>query len=86
MLFRSKDVYGAVVHSFDRPVVAIFYIVANIALGVHLFHGVWSLFQSLGWNNPRFNKWRKAIAVGFATVIVVGNVSFPVAVMAGVVG
>ena len=81
-----KDVYGAVVYSFDRVPVAIFYIIANIALGVHLFHGVWSLFQSLGWNNPRFNKWRQAMATGFAAVIVVGNVSFPVAVMAGIVG
>ena len=81
-----KDVYGAVVTSFDRPVVAIFYILANIALGVHLFHGVWSLFQSLGWNNPRFNKWRQALATAFATIVVVGNVSFPVAVMAGIVG
>ena len=60
--------------------------ISNIALGVHLFHGVWSLFQSLGWNNPRFNKWRQAMATGFAAVIVVGNVSFPVAVMAGIVG
>jgi succinate dehydrogenase / fumarate reductase cytochrome b subunit len=51
-----------------------------------LFHGVWSLFQSLGWNNPRFNKWRRAIATAFATIIVVGNVSFPIAVLAGVVG
>jgi len=81
-----KDVYAAVVHSFERVPVAIFYVLANIALGVHLFHGVWSLFQSLGWNNPRFNKWRQALATGFAAVIVVGNVSFPVAVMAGIVG
>jgi succinate dehydrogenase / fumarate reductase cytochrome b subunit len=81
-----KDVYGAVVYSFDRIPVAIFYIVANIALGVHLFHGVWSLFQSMGWNNPRFNKWRRQIAVGIATLVVVGNVSFPVAAMAGIIG
>ena len=69
-----------------RPPVAILYIVANIALGIHLFHGVWSLFQSMGWNNPRFNKWRRGLAIGFATVIVVGNVSFPIAVLAGIVG
>ena len=61
------------------------YIVANIALGIHLFHGAWSLFQSMGWNNPRFNKWRRGFAIGFATLIVVGNVSFPVAVLAGIV-
>lgn len=81
-----KDVYGAVAFSLNRVPVAIFYVLANIALGTHLFHGVWSLFQSLGWNNPRFNKWRRTLASAFATVIVVGNVSFPIAVLAGVVG
>ena len=80
-----KDVYAAVVHSFERVPVSIFYILANLALGTHLFHGVWSLFQSLGWNNPRFNRWRRAIATGVAGLVVVGNVSFPVAVMAGIV-
>lgn len=80
-----KDVYGAVVYSFNRVPVALFYVVANILLGIHLFHGAWSIFQSFGWNNPRFNKWRRAFATGFAALIVVGNVSFPVAVMAGIV-
>lgn len=79
------DPYGNVVHSLSRAPVAILYIVANIALGFHLFHGAWSLFQSLGWNNPRFNRWRRNFAVGFAGLIVVGNVSFPIAVLAGVV-
>ena len=36
----------------SRVPVAVFYIVANIALGIHLFHGAWSLFQSMGWNRP----------------------------------
>ena len=39
-----------------------------------------------GWNNPRFNRWRRGFATAFAAVIVVGNVSFPVAVLAGIVG
>jgi succinate dehydrogenase / fumarate reductase, cytochrome b subunit len=64
---------------------AAFYLVANIALGFHLFHGTWSLFQSMGWNNPRFNQWRRGLATAIATVIVVGNVSFPIAVTAGIV-
>ena len=79
------DVYRNVVASFERPVVAILYIVANIALGIHLYHGTWSLFQSLGWNSPRFNAWRRGLAVGIATIVVVGNVSFPIAVQAGIV-
>ena len=84
--FVKKEVYTNVVRSFERVPVAVFYILANIALGVHLFHGTWSLFQSMGWNNPRFNEWRRAIAIGVATIVVVGNVSFPVAVLAGIVG
>jgi succinate dehydrogenase / fumarate reductase, cytochrome b subunit len=71
--------------SLSRIPVAILYIVANIALGIHLFHGTWSLFQSVGWSNPRFNNWRRYLATGVATIIVVGNVSFPVAVLAGVI-
>ena len=49
--------------------VAIFYILANIALAIHLFHGSWSLFQSLGFNNPRFNNARRYFATGFAVLI-----------------
>ena len=83
--FQRGDVYRNVDASLSRVPVAILYIVANIALGVHLFHGAWSLFQSMGWNNPRFNRWRRGFAIGFATLIVVGNVSFPIAVLAGIV-
>jgi succinate dehydrogenase / fumarate reductase cytochrome b subunit len=78
--------YENVAASLSRYPVAALYVVANVALGVHLFHGAWSLFQSLGWNNPRFNAWRRNFAAGFAAVVVVGNVSFPLAVLAGVVG
>jgi succinate dehydrogenase / fumarate reductase cytochrome b subunit len=52
---------------------------------VHLYHGAWSLFQSLGWNNPRFNDLRRQFAVAFAAIILIGNVSMPVAVLAGIV-
>lgn len=83
--FERGEPYQNMIASFDRPAVAIIYIVANILLGIHIFHGAWSLFQSLGWNNPRFNVWRRYFAVAFAAVIVVGNVSFPLAVMLGVV-
>ena len=83
--FERGEVYRNMDASLSRVPVAILYIVANIALGIHLFHGVWSLFQSMGWNNPRFNKWRRHLATGIATVIVVGNVSFPIMALAGVI-
>jgi succinate dehydrogenase cytochrome b subunit len=83
--FERGDVYRNLVASMDRPAVAAIYIVANLALGVHLFHGAWSMFQSLGVNNPRYNSWRRWFAVAFAAIITVGNVSFPIAVLTGVV-
>jgi succinate dehydrogenase cytochrome b subunit len=79
------DVYRNVVASFERPAVSAIYIVANIALGIHLFHGSWSLFQSLGLNNPRWNSWRRVFAAGFAGIVMVGNLSFPIAVLTGVI-
>ena len=83
--FVRGEVYHNVDASLSRVPVAILYIVANIALGIHLFHGTWSLFQSMGWNNPRFNAWRRYLATGIATVIVVGNCSFPIMTLAGVI-
>ena len=83
--FERGAVYRNLDASLSRVPVAILYVVANIALGIHLFHGTWSLFQSIGWNNPKFNQWRKGLAAGVATLIVVGNVSFPIMVLAGVI-
>ena len=78
--------YANLVHSLDRWPVALLYLAGNLALGFHLFHGVWSLFQSLGWNSPRFNKWRRGIAAGFTVIVIGGNLSFPIMILAGVVG
>jgi succinate dehydrogenase / fumarate reductase, cytochrome b subunit len=79
------EVFANVDNSLSRWPIAIVYLVANLALGVHLYHGAWSFFQSLGWNNPRFSAWRRKFAIGIATVIVLGNVSFPIAVATGLV-
>jgi len=77
--------YDNLVNSLSRWPVALVYIVSNLLLGVHLFHGSWSLFQSLGLNSPRYNSARRVFAVGFAAVITIPNVLFPIMVLAGVV-
>jgi len=83
--FEYGDVYANTVASFERWWSAAFYIVANIALGYHLYHGAWSLFQSMGWNKPRFNPWRRHFAVAFALIVVIPNISFPIAVQLGII-
>ncbi len=83
--FEAGDAYNNVVSSFERPAVAIFYILSMGVLSVHIFHGAWSIFQSLGVNSPRYNSWRRGFAVAFAALILIGNVSFPVMVQLGVI-
>lgn len=79
------NVYGNVVGSFQNPYVSLFYIVAMLALGKHLFHGVWSLFQSLGLSHPRYDHKRRVLATAIALLVVVGNISIPVSVLLGIV-
>jgi succinate dehydrogenase / fumarate reductase cytochrome b subunit len=83
--YVSGDPYANIVASFERWPVAIAYIVANLALGVHLYHGAWSLFQSMGWSRRDLNLWRRRFAIAFAAIVVLGNVSFPIAVLTGAV-
>ena len=82
--FVRGDPYNNMIATFDRPIVAAFYVLANVLLGIHLFHGAWSMFQSIGINNPRFNDWRKRLAQGIAAVVVIGNCSFPLAATFGI--
>ncbi|MFP5245422.1 MAG: succinate dehydrogenase cytochrome b subunit [Thermoanaerobaculia bacterium] len=83
--FVKDDVYHNVVTGFQVWWVAAVYILANLALGLHLYHGVWSMFGSVGFTNPRFEPWRRNFATAFALVITLANVSFPLMVLAGVV-
>lgn len=78
--------YENLTSAFQIGWVAVLYIVAMLFLGLHLYHGLWSLFQSLGWNHPRFNRWRRGFAVTFALVISLGFILVPLAVLAGWVG
>ncbi|MAH19453.1 MAG: succinate dehydrogenase cytochrome b subunit [Acidimicrobiales bacterium] len=79
------DPYNNIVVSMGNIGVALIYVVANIALAIHIYHGTWSLFQSLGINSPKINKARRSIAKGLAGIILIGNLSFPIAVTAGLI-
>jgi succinate dehydrogenase / fumarate reductase cytochrome b subunit len=79
------EVYANFVATFSRAPVTIFYVVAMFVLGLHLYHGAWSMFQSLGVNHPRFNVWRRYFATGLAVLVIVGNSIMPLAVLFGLV-
>ena len=81
--FVRGEVFANMIGSLSFWPSALFYVLGNLALGLHLYHGAWSLFQSLGINNPRFNHWRRYFAIAFALVVTLGNLSFPIAVLLG---
>lgn len=88
--YQSEDVsgfhaYSNVVNGFRIWPVSLFYILAMLVLGMHLYHGTWSLFQTLGWNNAKYNGLLRGLATLVAVVLVVGFISVPIAVLTGFV-
>ncbi len=83
--FVYGRVYDNVVASFSRPYVSLVYTLAVGALGLHLYHGVWSAFQTLGLNNTRWNGFWRGLAILSGLALFLGNASMPLAVLAGVV-
>jgi len=82
--YVELDPYHNVIASLGRAAAAIAYVVAMVALGFHLWHGLWSMSQSLGVASARLTPGVKRVAVFFATIIALGFISIPVAVLVGV--
>jgi succinate dehydrogenase / fumarate reductase cytochrome b subunit len=83
--FEPGRVFRNVVASFQVVPVALFYILAMVLLWGHLRHGVWSMLRTLGLSHPRYDALAHRVAAAFATLVVAGNISFPLAVLLGVV-
>lgn len=83
--FIPGDAYHNFVTGFQSVPVSVAYVIAMIPLGFHLYHGFWSVFQTLGASNPAYNRWRRPLAAIIAVAIIVANISFPIAVLTGVV-
>lgn len=83
--YREFDAYGNVIAGFRVPVVSIFYIIAMALLCLHLRHGIWSMFQSLGFSHPRHTPAIQRAASLIALFVFFGFSSIPVAVMLHVI-
>jgi succinate dehydrogenase / fumarate reductase, cytochrome b subunit len=83
--FVAGDPYHNLVGSLARWPVAAGYAVAIVAVGLHIYHGLWSAFQTLGLNRPPSVRWRGGAAALVAALITAGYLVIPAAVLAGVV-
>jgi len=82
--FIYGDVYHNFVIGFSNPLVLGLYAVAQVSLCLHLFHGLWSVFQTVGANHPKYNHLRRPLATGLALLVFVGFMIPPVAVAIGI--
>ena len=83
--FVPGDAYNNFVVAFQDPVASAAYIAAMVPLGLHMYHGFWSMLQTLGANNPKYNRLRRPVALTLAVLVALLNISFPVMVLLGVV-
>ncbi|MGP9722620.1 succinate dehydrogenase cytochrome b subunit [Corynebacterium sp. AOP40-9SA-29] len=83
--FKHGDAYANLVASFDRPIVAIFYILCMVVLFLHLSHGIWTASSDLGITGHRTRQVMLWIAYLLPAIVMIGNISIPLMVMFGVV-
>ncbi|HQU46274.1 MAG TPA: succinate dehydrogenase cytochrome b subunit [Pirellulales bacterium] len=83
--YSPTDVYRNVVLAFQVPAISGVYLAAMLLLGLHLYHGAWSMLHTLGLSSPRYRWLRRGLAPAVAVAIAAGYISIPLAVLAGVV-
>lgn len=81
--FVHGQVYANVYAAFQNLVTAGFYVVAMALLAAHLYHGTWSMFQTLGVDTPRWNKGIRAAAKVVSIAMFVGFSSVPLGIAVG---
>jgi succinate dehydrogenase / fumarate reductase cytochrome b subunit len=80
------DVYTMVILGFRNAAVSLFYVIAVIFLGLHLKHGIHSMFQTLGIHGKKFTPLIQKVATILSFIIVISLISIPISVMLGLVG
>ncbi|NOY94100.1 MAG: succinate dehydrogenase cytochrome b subunit [Deltaproteobacteria bacterium] len=85
MGLTEESPFANLVSGFQHWWIVAIYAVGVLCLGVHLRHGLWSMFQTIGASHPKYDRYRAWIANLFAFLITVGFLSIPAGVMANIV-
>jgi succinate dehydrogenase / fumarate reductase, cytochrome b subunit len=83
--FVPLNAYDNLIYGLRVVPVGLFYIVAMILVGMHLSHGIWSMFQSVGFSHPKYTPLIKKFAAIFSWLLIAGFISIPIAILAGIV-
>ncbi|OIQ20451.1 MAG: hypothetical protein BM556_00475 [Bacteriovorax sp. MedPE-SWde] len=75
---EMRDIYKTVIEYFQSPLNVAWYIFAMISLGIHVSHGFWSAFQSIGFNHPKYNCLIKCSSKAFGVLVTLGYSALPI--------
>jgi succinate dehydrogenase / fumarate reductase, cytochrome b subunit len=76
-----KDLYTITVAAFEQIWYSLFYVLAMISLGFHLWHGFASAFQTMGWSHPRYTPIIRALGYGFSVLVPATFASIPLYIL-----
>ncbi|MGI8554620.1 MAG: succinate dehydrogenase cytochrome b subunit [Dehalococcoidia bacterium] len=83
--FQDGNIYRNLTGDFRNWFIALIYVLAVSVLGLHLYHAIWSFFQTLGLNNSRSNRMWRRVATVVAVGLTIGNIAIPVSVLTGII-
>jgi succinate dehydrogenase / fumarate reductase, cytochrome b subunit len=83
--FVEGDPYHNVATGFGNPLIVVFYELAMAAVGLHLYHGIWSSGRSLGMSSPSPRPLRRQLALALSVIVWGGFAAIPIAVYTGVI-
>ena len=81
--FIQGDVYSNLYGAFQHPVYVALYVGVMAVIGIHLYHGAWSLFQTLGWDNPDRNKSLRILSIAVGVGIFLVFSAIPISFFSG---
>jgi succinate dehydrogenase / fumarate reductase, cytochrome b subunit len=73
-----KDLYSPVAVAFSNVYYVIFYVISMVVIGLHLWHGFWSAFQTLGLSHKKYSPFIKYVGIGYSILIPFGFAIMPI--------
>jgi len=80
----GTTIYDIVSATFQSPLYVVWYVAMMVVAAVHVSHGLWSAFQTLGANHPKYTPFIQKFGIGFSVVIGIGFGSLPIYLMSAV--
>lgn len=74
----DRTIYDIVAETFHQPFYAGFYILAAAAAAVHVSHGFWSAFQTIGANHPKYTPLINGAGLAFSLIVGIGFGCIPI--------